>query len=98
MLGPDTPPEVKFSGEREAEHSGVEFQMEEPTGQGQMVGAGHEMKTVSLGQDLPPPPWPTLTILQAIGIWEASFFPLGGEPEWALGPRSRYLRKEEGVL
>lgn len=63
MLGADAPPEIQFSGEREAEHSGVEFQMEEPMGgQGQMVGAGHEMKTVPLGQDLPPPPWPRLTI------------------------------------
>lgn len=31
VLGPDTPPGVKYSEEREASNSGAEFQMEEPT-------------------------------------------------------------------
>lgn len=31
-LGPDTPPGVKFSEEREGYNSGAEFQVEEPMG------------------------------------------------------------------
>lgn len=70
-LGSDTLPGVKFSEEREGHNSGTEFQTEEPMRYGQMVGAGHSMKTLLLEQNLPPSPRPGLTISQVTGLWEA---------------------------